>query len=66
MNDYKFIASKMTEEALLCQLAEEAAELAQAALKMRRVLVQDSPTTVEPSKAVSALMEELADVQLAA
>jgi NTP pyrophosphatase (non-canonical NTP hydrolase) len=66
MNDYEFLASRLTEEALLCQMAEEAAELAQAALKLRRVIRQDSPTTVDPLTAVSNLLEEIADVQLSA
>lgn len=34
----------LTESELLCQLAEESAELAQAALKERRALTNDNPT----------------------
>lgn len=48
---------------LLAQLAEEAAELAQAALKMRRALdgTNWTPKTLEECKA--ALEEEIADVE---
>lgn len=64
MNDYEFIASRLTEEALLCQIAEEAAELAQAALKMRRALVQDSPTPIASNEARARMLEEIADTKL--
>ena len=48
---------------LLAQLAEEAAELAQAALKLRRALdgTNWTPKTLEDCKA--ALEEEIADVE---
>ena len=36
MTDIEYIASKLSREDILCQLAEEASELAQAALKLRR------------------------------
>lgn len=64
MKDHEYIASRMTEEALLCQIAEEAAELAQAALKMRRVIAGDNPTPVTEPAAMNALVEEIADVNL--
>lgn len=54
------------DDALYCQLAEEASELAQAALKMRRVLKGDSPTAMDISSAEYALLEELSDVMLCA
>lgn len=54
------------DEALLCQLAEEAAELAQAALKMRRVIKMDSPTGLDLTSAKYNLLEELSDVTLCA
>lgn len=65
MNDYESIAVKMTEEALLRQIAEEAAELGHAALKLLRAMKQDSPTPVDKHTAVMHLLEEVADVQLA-
>lgn len=58
--------AKLSDTALLCQLAEEAAELAQAALKLRRVLAGDNPTPVTQSQAEATLLEEFADVLTAA
>lgn len=52
----------LTEGELLCQLAEEAAELAQAALKERRALEDDNPTPVSYTDAHANLLEEVADV----
>lgn len=52
----------LTQAELLCQLAEEAAELAQAALKERRALTNDNPTPVSYADARSNLIEEIADV----
>lgn len=52
----------LTREALLCQLAEEAAELAQAALKERRTLTDDNPTPKTYQNAHIDLLEEVADV----
>ena len=49
---------------LLAQLAEEAAELAQAALKLRRVYEGTNPTPVTQKDALAALREEYADVRL--
>lgn len=49
---------------LLCQLAEEASELAQAALKMRRTLINGNPTPVTRRQAEDMLLEEIADVKL--
>lgn len=52
---------------LLAQLAEEAVELAHAALKLRRTFEPTSttnPTPVTPCEAVSAVEEEIADVLL--
>lgn len=51
-------------EELLCQLAEEASELAQAALKMRRTLSNANPTPVTRNEAEKKLLEEIADVKL--
>lgn len=60
MSDFDFLPQ--TE--LLAQLAEECAELGQAALKLRRVLDGSNPTPVSYQDAKLALMEEAADVQL--
>lgn len=48
---------------ILAQLAEEAAELAQAALKMRRVLDGTNPTPKTMGEAYENLMEEISDVE---
>lgn len=47
---------------ILAQLAEEASELTQAALKLRRVLDGTNPTFVEYEKAMVNLIEEYGDV----
>lgn len=52
----------LTEGELLCQLAEEAAELAQAALKERRTLSDENPTPKTYQNAHTDLLEEVADV----
>ena len=49
---------------LLTQLAEESAELAQAALKHRRALTGDNPTPTSAAKTAANLVEEMADVEL--
>lgn len=51
-------------EELLCQLAEEASELAQAALKLRRVTDGTNPTPVTYDNALGDVYEEAADVIL--
>jgi len=50
-------------ERLVC-LAEEASELAQAALKYRRTLIDTNPTPMLEEEAYDKLMEEIADVEL--
>lgn len=62
MTDIKYIQSKLPETELLAQLAEEAAELAQAALKLRRVLDGTNPTPTTEEDCRKNLNEELADV----
>lgn len=52
----------LTESELLCQLAEESAELAQAALKERRTFDDDNPTPISYNQAHINLLEEVADV----
>lgn len=59
-----YITDHLYPEELLAQLAEEASELAHAALKLRRVLDGENPTPVDRQTAVAALKEEVADVTL--
>ena len=54
----------LTQDELLAGLAEEASELAQAALKLRRVLNRKNPTPVRIQDALLAFDEEVADVEL--
>lgn len=49
---------------VMTQLAEEASELAQAALKYRRTLSNSNPTPVSRKEAETILLEEIADVKL--
>lgn len=49
---------------ILAQLAEEASELAQAALKLRRAIDKENPTPKSQVEATDDLIEEIADVQL--
>lgn len=60
------ITDFLPQEELLLQLAEEAAELSQAALKLRRVMDGRNPTPVNYMLAVKNLNEEIADVTLCA
>lgn len=59
-----FILGKITHGELLAQLAEEAIELAHAALKFRRATGEMNPTPVAPEDAFAQVKEELADVAL--
>lgn len=58
------IKEHLSFEELCAGLAEEAAELAQAALKLRRSLDMSNPTPVSPADAYGNLTEEVADVLL--
>jgi NTP pyrophosphatase (non-canonical NTP hydrolase) len=49
---------------LLAGLAEEASELAQAALKLRRVFDQTNPTPETEENAINHFEEEIADVEI--
>ena len=63
MNNIDFIRSALPETEVLAQLAEECAELAQAALKLRRALKPDgSPTPCSVSEAIIQFHKEIADV----
>ena len=56
------IFAKLGRAAVLEQLAEEAAEVAQAALKMARIIRGENPTPKTACEAAEALEEEMADV----
>jgi NTP pyrophosphatase (non-canonical NTP hydrolase) len=58
------IKQKVPVTELLAGLAEEASELAQAALKLRRVYDGTNPTPVKEEDAMERLYEEMADVKL--
>lgn len=62
--DMSTVRHKLGQDEILAQLGEEAAELAQAALKMRRAYSTVNPTPVSPWKAYENLLEELADVKV--
>lgn len=54
----------LAQDELLAGLAEEACELAQAALKLRRVMNKKNPSPVGIQDALLAFDEEIADVEL--
>lgn len=58
------VIRELGERELLCQLAEEASELAQAALKLRRAIDGANPTPKTELQCWEALYEEIADVEL--
>lgn len=61
MNNLEYIAANLSEEDILCQIAEEAAELTQAALKLRRAISQTYPAPITVGEAVDNLFEEYGD-----
>lgn len=60
----QYVIDCMPMNELLCQLAEEASELAQAALKLRRAYDRTNPTPMPKEDALKHLYEEIADVWL--
>ena len=56
------IIEKLGKEELLCQLAEEASELSQAALKLRRSYDGKNKTPKSESECFEQLLEEICDV----
>lgn len=62
MTNIDIIREHLDQPELLTQLAEEAAELGKAALKLRRVYTGVNPTPVTGAEAFANLLEELADV----
>ena len=65
MNDLEYIAESLSDEDILCQIAEEAAELSKAALKLRRAITGTNPTPVTAEKAADNLIEEYGDTVVA-
>lgn len=65
-NDLYVIHETIPKAALYESLAEEATELAQAAMKMARVLRNENPTPVTQKEAKDNLIEEYGDVLLTA
>lgn len=61
MTNLEYIAANLSDEDILCQIAEEASELAKAALKLRRAITQTNPTPVSDEEAVDSIIEEYAD-----
>lgn len=64
INAREYIRSKLGVLELLAGLAEEASELAQAALKLRRAYDGKNATPVSQEDAYDKLLEEIADVGL--
>lgn len=65
-DDLHVIYETIPKAALYESLAEEATELAQAAMKMARVLRNENPTPVTQKEAKGNLIEEYGDVLLTA
>ena len=66
MSNKEYIKSRLSNRALLEQLAEESAELCQAALKAIRVGCNENPTPLTIEQAGKNLAEELFDVLIVA
>lgn len=66
MTQIESISSRYETKTLLDQLAEEATELAHAALKASRILRAENPTPVTPHEAESMIIEEWTDLCLVA
>lgn len=67
MSNKEYIKSRLSNRALLEQLAEEAAEVSQAALKLIRTMPNsENPTPVTFNEACENLTDELYDVVIAA
>ena len=61
MTNLEYIAANLSDEDVLCQIAEEASELAKAALKLRRAITQTNPAPVTVDEAIENLLEEYGD-----
>lgn len=62
MADMKKVTDYLTTAEILAQMAEEASELAQAALKLRRAYDGTNPTPKSVEECEANLLEELAEV----
>lgn len=63
MDNYGYvIVNHIGKRALLEQMAEEASELAQAALKLIRAEYPENPTPIDETQAIANLVEEYTDV----
>lgn len=58
----QYVLENVSEEALLGQLAEEAVELAHAALKLQRATLGEAPPELDMDKVCANLLEEFGDV----
>lgn len=66
MNDLRYITENISRSEILAQLAEEASELSQTALKMRRAEDGSNPTPMSTNNGRLALLQEWAGVNLCA
>lgn len=57
-----YMRDRIGDAAMLEQLAEECAELGQAALKLARIVRNENPTPVTEGRASAMILEEAADV----
>lgn len=64
--DFEYIRGKVSRAELLAALAEEAAEMVQAALKARRALTCENPTPKSFERCIQDLTEEISDVMVCA
>lgn len=64
--NFEGIKKSISEAALYEQLAEECAELSQAALKKARILRGENPTPIDMDSADEKVAEEYSDVSLCA
>lgn len=64
MTNMEKVCRHLAPDELLCQLAEEAAELSKAALKLRRTIVTTNPTPMTGSEAFDSVIEEVIDVEM--
>lgn len=62
MENDNVILERLGQGEVLVQLAEEAAELGHAALKLRRAVEKKNPTPISAQEAYENLLEEIADV----
>ena len=59
-----YIQRTIPVEDLLVGLAEECAELAQAAIKLQRIIVGNNPAAIDRHTAFENITEEIADISL--